>query len=115
MKKSFFTFPKVFALLTIVLGGLPLLIYLIERKSGLLPNSDSWYAAGTNHGPWRNGLEGLTIYYTMLILLIATLIAFVSRGIRERRRSLLVFGLLLVIIQLTALASQMHFLAWTID
>jgi hypothetical protein len=112
---SLLKFPKVFALMSVVLGGLPFLIYLVERNLGSLPTSESWYATGANHGPWRNGAEGLTIYYPLIVLLVVTVVAFASRGVKDKQRSLIAFGLFLVIIQLAILVAQMYLLTWTVD
>jgi len=115
MKNQLLKFSGTYALLTIVLGVLPFIIYGIERKYGLLPTSEEWYAAGTNHGPWRWGLESFLIYYPILILLIATVLTFLFRGIKGKSWNLIAIGTLLVLVQIGILFAQMYFLTWTID
>jgi hypothetical protein len=106
---------KLFLILTVVLGCLPFLVYFIERTLASLPTADAWYAMGTNHGPWRNGIEGLVIYYPLLALLVVTLAISISRSVKNKQWRLLGLGLLLAIIQIAFLGAQMYFLPWTID
>jgi hypothetical protein len=49
------------------------------------------------------------------VLLVVTVVAFASRGVKDKQRSLIAFGLFLVIIQLAILVAQMYLLTWTID
>jgi len=97
------------------LGGLPFVLYVLERIVGSLPSEDVWYRAGINHGPWRGRVEGLLIYYPLLALLVVTLGIFISKSIKNKTWGLLGFGLLLSAIQIAVLAAQMYFLTWTID
>lgn len=115
MKNTYLKFPNVYFLLTIILGGLPFLIYFVERKFNILTTSEIWYSSGTNHGPWRWGVEGFTISYPIIILLIVTLITFFSKGIKNKRWILILAGLSLVIAQIIILFIQIYFLSWTID
>jgi hypothetical protein len=108
-------FPNVYVLLTVIAGGLPFAIYFCERTSGSLPTPSEWYATGVNHGPWRTAPEAFGLYYPIIILLVATLIAFSSRGKQEHKSALIVSGVLLGVIQIAILALQMYTLAWTID
>jgi uncharacterized membrane protein YphA (DoxX/SURF4 family) len=89
---------NLFLILTVALGGLPFLVYFIERKLESLPTADSWYATGTNHGPWRGGIEGLTIYYPLLALLIVTLALSLSKSIKNKQWRLLGLGFGLAIL-----------------
>lgn len=115
MQNKIIKSPYVFLILTFILGGLPFLISIIEMKLGLLSTAEVWYATGTNHGPWRWELEGFTVFYPLIILLIATLVNFISIGVKNKKWSLLVWGLLLAFIQIGLLFFQMYFLTWTID
>lgn len=110
-----FKFPSIYFLLTVILGGLPFLFYFLERKSGSLPTSEIWYASGVNHGPWRASPEAYSIYYPLVILLVATLIVFISRGVKEKKPSLFAIGAFLLLAQIILLFLQMYFLTWTID
>lgn len=112
---KFYKFPYLYPTLTFLLGGLPFAIYIIERKLGILPSSETWYATGTNHGPWRGSIEEFTIYYPLVILAIATLIIFISRGSKEKKTNLIFAGILLAVVQIGVLIAQMYFLTWTID
>jgi len=107
--------PTIYAFLTTIFGGLPFFLYFLERKVGSLPTSEVWYATGINHGPWRMRPEAFTIYYPVVILLIVTLIIFTTRGIKEKKPSLIGFGIILAIIQIGILFLQMYLLTWTID
>jgi len=115
MKNQLLKFPNIYIILTAVLGGLPFLIYVLERKCGSLPSADAWYATGANHGPWRMEIEGFLIYYPVIVLLLATLIAFISRGTKEKKISLTIGGIALALVQISILVVQMYFLTWTID
>ncbi len=114
MDKKLPRFPFLYFLLSILLGGLPFALYFFERISGLLTSEDSWYGTGANHGPWRWGIEGFTIYYPLLILMIVSLTKSLS-GVKERNWRLLAAGFALVAAQLVLLFGQMYFLTWTID
>jgi hypothetical protein len=115
MKDYFARFPNALGLLTVSFGGLPFVLYFLERTVGSLPTSEVWYAAGTNHGPWRHSPEALTIYYPVLVLLIATLIMSLTRGTKDKKISIFGLGGLLLVGQIALLVAQMLLLTWLID
>lgn len=99
---------------TVGLSALPFVIYAIERKIGVLPSAEAWYATKTNHGPWRWGLEGFTVFYPVLILLVVTVIKIIAPAVREKNRKLMMSGLGLIVLQLIGLFLQLSFLSWTV-
>ena len=112
--KKLLTFPGIYFPLAVIFGALPFLISTIEMKLGSLPTAEVWYATGTNHGPWRWELEGFTVFYPLIILLVTTCIAFISRAVKNKKWSLLIVGLLLASIQISLLFLQLYFLGWTV-
>lgn len=108
-------FPNVYLTLTILLGVLPFLVYFFENRIGLISTSEVWYATGVNHGPWRGGIESLTIYYPVLILLLTTIFTFFSKYLKDKKWNLVVYALVLILIQIGFLVTQMYFLTWLID
>jgi hypothetical protein len=115
MQSTFTKGTCVLAFLTVILGGLPFAIYFVEKKLGVITNSELWYATGASHGPWRGGVEVLTIYYPVVILLIVTFMMLIYRGGKTGKRSLIASGVLLALLQIAILFMQMYFLTWTID
>jgi hypothetical protein len=107
--------PYLYALVTVLIGLFPFGLYGVERSLGSLPSEETWYGTGINHGPWRGRFEGLALYYPIVFLIIATSGIFLSRGVKDKKRSLLAFGLLLIVIQVAVTLAQMYFLAWTVD
>lgn len=108
-------FSHLYIALTALLGGLPFALYVFERTTGALSSEEIWYRTGVNHGPWRGGVKGLTIYYPIFILMIVTLGVILLRGVRDKKSNLLAFCLVLVSVQVAIMFAQMYLLAWTID
>lgn len=100
--------------LTLVAGELAFLIYFVEKIAGLLPNESIWYENGINHGPWRSGIESLTVYYPLILLSLITIIASVIQAVKKKW-NLFWQSLIIFFIQILLFFIQVYFLAWTID
>ena len=50
-------------------------------------------------------IEGFLIYYPVIVLLLATLIAFISRGTKEKKISLTIGGIALALVQISILVA----------
>ena len=105
---------KSLILLLFVLGGLPFLIYFIQRSVGYIPDMESWYDNGINHGPWRSSIESITLYYPLALLIISTLIIFILNVIKKKWQDLLIVFLLLLL-QCFLIFTQIYYLSWLID
>lgn len=99
---------------TVVLCGLPFVLYFIEKIIGVLPDAETWYYTGANHGPWRSRIEGFTVYYPVIILLLITFFFGIKQAVKKSWKNFL-FDLSLIIVQLFSIFLQMYFLTWAID
>jgi hypothetical protein len=102
------------SVLTLIAGGLPLLIYFSERVSGILLSENIWYESGVNHGPWRSGIESMLVYYPLILLLSFTIIFSIIQAIKKNW-TIFRNSMLICIIQVILIFLQMYYLTWTID
>jgi hypothetical protein len=122
--KSTYKLYRGLVITTGILFILPFLFYSIERLLGVLPAPDVWWTLGMNHGPWRQesdaggrglGFEEILVGYTMLFMIVITLVAAVSKGIRNKSWWIFVLGCLLAVLQFCLGVLQVFLLIYPID
>jgi MFS superfamily sulfate permease-like transporter len=86
MKIKIFTPRLSITALSVFFGLLPLAVYWFERGTGILSDANTWYATGTNHGPWRWQLEGALVYYPLVAMAVITAIVYLVKYSKEQKR-----------------------------
>jgi hypothetical protein len=92
--------------LSIVAAVIPFTVYFVERVTSVIPDENTWYASGTNHGPWRWGIESIFVYYPCVIFLLVVLF---NKQISSKIKF---FYMVFLVVSLVA---QLYFLTWTVD
>lgn len=102
----------------LVMFLLPLILYMIARIMRFIPDENSWWAQGMNHGPWRWELPGLIVMCCQLILLGGAPVITVwglTRGVRKKDWKPALGGISIGISYIMLLYVQLNILYWTLD
>lgn len=99
--------------LAVIALAIPALAYSFARLTGSLPTLVEWQSQGSNHGPWRNELQGFLLYLPFLatFLTIAVGVRHLTRN--HFTRAIRCLGL--AVVQGAAAFTLLALIGWTID